>query len=68
MQQKIFSVRPEYDALKILSSMVQGNKPASQICCTAGDVDASRADSCLSHEFSQSNANAPVERHSAVMR
>ena len=40
----------------------EGNKPARQRCCTAGDVDASRAENCLSHEFSQSIAGARVER------
>lgn len=41
---------------------VNGNKPVSQVCCVAEGVDASRVDSCVSHEFCQSNADAPVER------
>lgn len=65
MQQKNFLELPENDALKNVYHIrhkAQGNKPARQKCCTAGDVDASRAESCLSHEFSQSIADARVER------
>lgn len=47
---------------KLLSCTAHCNKPVRQKCCTAGDVDVSRAENCLSHEFSQSIADARVER------